>query len=172
MGLLPRESGFVESGPATHETAPVEVFMLFTDIASTLRALRTAAQLAQGLATRIRLLLLETVPYPLALDEPRRNLGYLGRQFRTLVDDYRTESAGRPVEPIAEIVLCRDAWEGLRMKLPRSSLVVIGNRSRWWPHMEDGLARKLRAAGHHVIRTPGTPASGFFPFSNKGLSHA
>jgi hypothetical protein len=137
------------------QASPVrlEVIVLFTDIASTLSALRTAAQLAQGLAGRIRLLALQCVPYPLPLEEPPVALRFLDRRFRMLVKSCIELARGYPVETFADIRLCRDAWETLRTRLAPHSVVVIGRRSRWWPKAEDRLARKLRAAGHHVVRT-------------------
>lgn len=172
MGFLPEELGFVVGDSAARTSPPLEVLVLFTDITSTLSALRTATQLAQGLTTRIRLLLIETVPYPLQLEEPQRNLRFLGRQFQMLVDSCSVEAASRLVETTAEIVLCRDAWEGLQTKLRRNSVVVIGTRSLLGRHAEVRLARKLRAAGHHVIRISRSPAFCFFRFTTKGLTHA
>jgi len=172
MGLLSKRSGIPAAETEPLQTIPIEVIVLFTDVASTLKALRTAAQLAQGLTARIRLLLIETVPYPLPLDEPRRSVQFAGRQFRTVVDQCPFGPTGVPVETVAEVVLCRDAWDGLRTKLPRNSVVVIGRRSRWWPRAENRLARRLRAAGHDVIRTLGVPSLGFLHFVSKGFSHA
>lgn len=138
---------------ARQNDTTLEVMVLFTDLSATLDALRTAAQLAQGLTARIHLLALQCVPYPLPLEEPPVNVHFLGRRFRTLVETREVESAARSVETVAEVWLCRDPWETLRGSLPAHSVVVIGRRSRWWPKPEDWLARKLRAAGHHVVRT-------------------
>ncbi len=172
MGLPLKETGIVAAPSREQGAAPVEVLVLYTDIPSTLGALRTAAQLAQGLTARIRLLLIETVPYPLPLDEPRRHPRFLELQFQTLVDRYPADGASHPVETVAEIVLCRDAWEGLRARLPRGSAVVIGKRSHWWQRAADRLARRLRAEGHHVIRTAGVTSSSILHSGAKGLLHA
>jgi hypothetical protein len=131
----------------------LEVYVVFTDVPATLSALRTAAQLAQGLTSRIRLLLVETVPFLRELDSPQRDIRFLGRQFRTLIDISSAETASRSVETVAEILLCRDAFVALHGKLPANSVVVIGKRNRWWPSREDRLAKRLRADGHHVVRT-------------------
>jgi hypothetical protein len=56
------------------------------------------------------------------------------------------------VETVAEILLCRDPFSALEEKLPSNSVVVIGKRNGWWPQREDRLAKRLRAAGHHVVR--------------------
>lgn len=145
----------VETIPPTALTSPaaLEVIVLFTDVPSTLGALRTATQLVQGLAARVRLLVLHCVPYPLPLDQPPISLKFLGRHFRALVESCDVETSGRSVETTADVYLCRDQWETLRTRLTPHSVVVIGKRSHWWPRPEDQLARKLRAAGHHVVRT-------------------
>lgn len=134
----------------------LEVYVVFTDVPATLRALRTAAQLTQGLASRIRLLLVEAVPFPRELDSPQRDLRFLGRHFRTLIDSCSAETSCRSVETVAEIVVCRDSFVALRETLPANSVVVIGKRNRWWPSREDRLANQLRAADHHVVRTAAT----------------
>ena len=52
--------------PETQDTSgPLEVVVLFTDVQGTLRALKTAAELARNLNGRIRLLAPQVVPYPL-----------------------------------------------------------------------------------------------------------
>jgi hypothetical protein len=160
------------TGSRGERSRPLEVYVLFTDITATLSALRTAAQLAQGLAARIRLLLIETVPYPLPLDAPRRNVRFLGRQFRTLVESCPAATASRSVPTEAEILLCRDAFDAIRRRLPQESVIVIGKRSSWWPQSEDRLAGKLRSAGHHVVRTSPISARGLSQFGWKGLAHA
>jgi hypothetical protein len=163
MGPSEVQAGRISGAEETQAApAPLEVIVLFTDIASTLCALRTAGELAQGLAGRIRLLGLQRVPYPLPLEEPPVALPFLDRCFRRLFGSCLEEAGGHGVDMIADIRLCRDAWETLRTGLAPHSVVVIGKRTRWWPEPEDRLARKLRAAGHHVVRTS----------AHKGLTHA
>lgn len=150
----------------------MEVHVLFTDVPATLGALRTAAQLAQGLTARIRLLLVETIPFPRPLDSPARDVRFLERQFRTLVDSYPGETFGRSVVTVAEIVLCRDRWDALHRKLPQNSVIVIGKRSGWWPQSADRLAKKLRLAGHHVVRTSGGSSPALPQFVWRAQAHA
>lgn len=126
--------------------ARIEIVVLFTDVPATLAALRTAAQLASGLFSRIRLLALHCVPYPLPLDKPTVDLRFLGQRFRTVAENHS-------VETFVDVRLCRDTWETLRTMLAPQSVIVIGRRTGWWPRSEDGLAKRLRADGHHVIRT-------------------
>lgn len=173
MGLLNTEfaGATLTPVPVAEQIRKLEVFVLFTDIPATLAALRTAAQLAHGLAASIRLLVLQIVPYPLPLTEPPRNLRFLAGRFRTVVDSCSFETASRSVDTTAGIVLCRDACDALNTRLGQSAVVVIGRRSRWWPHREDRWARHLRAAGHHVVRTS-VAHPPFAPAPVEGRSHA
>jgi hypothetical protein len=49
--------------------------------------------------------------------------------------------------------LCRNRWQMLQYVLPQHSLIVLGGSHGWWT-AERRLARKLSAAGHHVIFSP------------------
>jgi hypothetical protein len=140
-------------GTAPISDARLEISVLYTDIPATLAALRTAAQLAQGLHACIRLLVLQCVPFPLPLDHPAVDVRFLGRRFRTLAQTCGLESRCLPVDTIVDIQLCREPAETLCRQLKPKSVIVIGKRTRWWPRSEDWLARKLRRAGHHVVRT-------------------
>lgn len=143
---------------AISEPAAMEVHVVYTGVGPTLSALRTAAQLASGLTARIRLLMLEVVPYPLPLEQPPRNLQFVSRRFRTLAASpwqERDPKRRQWIDTRVDIVLCRDAWQGLAGTLAPGSVVVIGCRASFWPFWasrEERLARKLRDAGHHVVR--------------------
>lgn len=127
-----------------------EIVVLFTDVPATLRALRTATQFARCLDTQIRVLVPQFVPYPLAVDQPPAAPAILGRRFHALVTT--AQSSTHAVSIVAEVVLCRDLWDALEVRLRPHSVIVVGRRSGWWPKPEDRLAGKLRAAGHHVVR--------------------
>ncbi|MFN7934722.1 MAG: hypothetical protein U0R19_15435 [Bryobacteraceae bacterium] len=131
-----------------------EIVVLFTDVPATLRALRTATQFAQSLDTQVRLLAPQCVPYPLALDRPPVVGGTLERRFHALVAAEPCQAAPtQAITVVAEVVLCRDLWDALEARLRPHSVIVVGRRSGWWPKPEDRIAGKLRAAGHHVVRT-------------------
>lgn len=173
MGILPAQSRHAAAVPRADEAnGALELFVLFTGIDSTLSALRTATQLAEGLSAHIRLLLIETVPYPLPLDRPPRSLPFLDRQCQSIVSRCPIDSAGGTVETSAEIVLCRDAWEGLRTRLRRNAVVVVGKRGGWWLRAENCLARKLRDTGYHVVRTSAVFAPIPESLSQRGFADA
>jgi hypothetical protein len=173
MGLKTAAIGTIApEANAVHSLRRFEVHVLFTGIPSTLSALRTATQLSQGLGSRIRVLLFETVPYPLEIDEPRRSLPFLERRFRTVLSGDSVATADRSVETVAEIVLCRDAFEALCQRLSSGSVVVIGRQNRWWPSKEDRWAKRLRRAGHHVVATSTQAPLHLANMFVKGLAHA
>jgi hypothetical protein len=144
----PRE---IESGTLTepHSRAErrsegLEVVVLYTTVQCTIRALRVAANLAKGLASRIRLLVPQTVPYPLPLTNPPISGQFSERHFLTVVAD-------ASADVWVDLQLCRDRWQMLQSALRPRSLVVVGRARRWWPAEENRIARRLRRAGHQVV---------------------
>jgi hypothetical protein len=125
--------------------ATLEIVVLHTSIAETLQALKTAAHLAEDLAARIRLLVLEVVPYPLPLDRPNVTLPFTHRRFRTLAENVS-------VETTVDVHLVRDREKVLESILEPHSVVVIGTRRTWWPNRNRKFARRLERAGHQVVR--------------------
>lgn len=121
--------------------ASLEVVVLHTTIPETLAALKTAARLADGLSARIRLLVIQVVPYPVPLDRPPVALPFTERRFRTLADN-------AAIETNVDIHLVRDRERALDSLLEPHSVVVTGARRRWWPNR---LAKRLQRAGHQVI---------------------
>lgn len=124
--------------------SPLEVVVLHTATEGTLRALRTAATLANGLGARIRLLVVEVVPYPLALDAPNVPVAFTRRHFRTIVADAR-------IETHIDIRIGRDAAQMLESALKPKSVIVMGVRPGWWPTQQRRLANRLKRQGHQVL---------------------
>jgi len=124
------------------EIGSLEVVVLHTNTKTTLRNLRTAAELAAGLAARIRLLVLEVVPYPLEVESPRVPLEFTQRRFRTVASD-------ACVDTLIDIRLGRERRQMLESALkPRSVVVLEGGA--WWT-AERRLARRLERLGHQVV---------------------
>jgi hypothetical protein len=124
--------------------SPLEVIVLHTTTGATLQALRTAARLAEGLAARIRLLVLEVVPYPLPVSAPPVSSEFTHRHFRTVALETK-------IETDVDIRLGRDKTQMLESALKPRSLVVIAAKSRWWPSAEKRLAKRLERTGHQVV---------------------
>jgi len=128
---------------ATRER-PLEVVVLFTTMDETAAALEAASTLARGLQARVKLLVLQIVPYPLALNEPAVPPSHIASRLLSLAHD-----AG--VEASIEIRLCRETGDALCRSLPAHSIVVLGIRGRWWRPSSGRLGQLLRKQGHHVV---------------------
>ena len=122
----------------------LEIVVLYTSVQATVIALTRAAALAKGLNARLRLLMLNVIPYPLPLESPPVRCDFSERRL--------LEIAGSShVETRVDLCMCRQRFETLVALLPPRSLVVIGGHKTWWPTNEEKLARELRRAGHEVI---------------------
>jgi hypothetical protein len=120
----------------------LEVVVLHTNTKATLWTLKTAAELAAGLAAHIRLLVLEVVPYPLDLESPRVSVEFTQRRFRTVASDAR-------VDTLIDIRLGRERNQMLESALRPGSVVVLEGGA-WWTR-ERRLARRLERLGHQVV---------------------
>lgn len=141
--VLTRRHRAIEPADARGD-APIEVIVLHTTTKATLQALRTAARLAEGLAARIRLLVLEIVPYPLPVSAPPVLLEFTQRHFRTVALESK-------IETDVDIRLGRDRAQMLESALKPHSLVVVAAKSGWWPSAEKRLAKRLERIGHQVV---------------------
>lgn len=121
-----------------------EVVVLHTSTRETLAALKSAAGLADGLGAQIRLLVLETVPYPLPVNHPQVDVEFTKCRFRTVAADAR-------VETYVDIRVGRDYRAMLESALKPRSLIVVGGKPGWWPTLRYRLKRRLEQQGHHVV---------------------
>lgn len=126
------------------QQATMEVVVLYTTVPETLKALKMAAHLARDLSARIRLLVLEVVPYPLPIDQPDVTLPFTQQRFRTLA-----ESAS--IETKVDVHLVRDPLRTIESVLEPRSVVVLGGRCPWWPTAQGRLAKVLKRTGHIVV---------------------
>jgi hypothetical protein len=122
----------------------LEVVVLHTTIPGTLSSLRRAAELADGLAASIRLLVLTVVPYPLALECPQVPVDFTRRRFTTVACEAR-------VETVVDIRLGRDQMSMIESALKPRSVVVLERRRSWWPNRVRKLAKRLERLGHQVV---------------------
>lgn len=126
------------------QQATMEIVVLHTKVAETLTALKTAANLAQDLSARVRLLVLEVVPYPLPLERPDVTLPFTHRRFRTIAERASVETS-------IDIHLVRDREKSIESLLEPHSVVVLGAHRSWWPTATARLAKRLARAGHQVV---------------------
>jgi hypothetical protein len=120
------------------------VFIVFTSINRTLHALEKASQMAEPLRSGIEILVVQTVPFALPLDDPSVS-------FEFLVGRLKEKAAQFPVQIKISAYLCRDQLHALKEILHRNCTVVMGIRKGWWPTRDERVARKLRHSGYDVI---------------------
>jgi hypothetical protein len=125
------------------QRSALEIVVLHTTTKGTLRALGVAENLAKGLA-RIRLLVVQVVPYPLSLDTPQVSREFLQHQFRTV-------ASNTAVETHVDIRLGRDKGDVLALTLEPCSVIVVARRRWWWATEESRLAKRLERLGHHMV---------------------
>lgn len=120
------------------------VYVIFTSINRTLKALEKASQLAKSFQTGIEILAVQVVPYLLPLDEPPVPFEFVVRRLEAMAAQF-------PEQTRITAYLCRDPMEALKSVLKHNCPVVMGIPKRWWPTRDERLARKLRHAGYDVI---------------------
>jgi hypothetical protein len=131
------------AAPALPDSS-LEVNVVYTGLPFTPETLRAASKLASGLGARVTVHVTHVIPYPLALKCPPVPVEF--------AEDALLQMArGLAVETDIRVYLCRDRTETIRHALRPDSVVVIGNRRRWWPTREQKLAELLKRDGHRVI---------------------
>jgi hypothetical protein len=125
----------------------VEIIIIHTELSATLKAIKVASKLANGLDASMHLIVPEIVPYPLPLDRPPVPVEFVHQHIRAAL---RTNGC----EARIEILLCRDLEEGILIVLAPLSTVVFCAPTGWtrWS-WNNRLARHLRKRGHEVIVT-------------------
>jgi hypothetical protein len=124
------------------EPGVLDIVVPFTTPRLTRLALREAQELTSKLPSRIRLLRMLTVPYPLDLRYPPVALDVLRDQTRQVA---RGIAAGEVV-----LFLTRDAEQTLLKMMRPGSIVVIASKKRWWRTAEERLQRMCERNGHQV----------------------
>ncbi len=127
------------------QRSPLSFTVLFTTLSGTINALRKATCLAHQLGAEVRILVLQIVPFPSPVDEPRMDAQSRYRQLRSFCEQERIEAR-------IDVRWCRDPCSCIHDAFLPQSLVLIGGQQSWW-HLtaKKRLADKLKQAGHHVV---------------------
>ena len=123
------------------------VQVLATTTEGTRCALLRAKQLTEGLDARI--LLLE--PRLTSFATPFTSV--TEKRVAAFVDEQRALAATVGVH-VTVLFCAGERFDDVVHSMPpdRSSVIVVGGRSRaWWPSREQRMVRRLAAAGYHVV---------------------
>ena len=131
-----------ESASSAGEAGLLDIVVPYTTPWLTRRALREAQELASKLPSRIRLLRMLTVPYPL-------DLRYPPVAFDVLREQTRQVARGIAATDIL-LLLTRDPEQTLLKIMHPGSIVVIASKKRWWRTAEERLQRICERKGHQV----------------------
>jgi hypothetical protein len=121
----------------------LSIFVVFTSINWTLKALEKAREIAGPLGARIVVVAVQVVPFPLPLDEPPVPMEFVIRRFEDRANEL-------PEGAQVSAYLCRNPMEALNRVLIPHCPVVMGVNKGWWPNRDERLAMKLRRAGYNV----------------------
>ncbi len=125
--------------------AQLDLVVPYTTPELTRTALRAAGRLGSGLASAVRLVKVQVVPFPLDLRHPPVPMEFLEAQLMHLC-------AGAPPLPYtSEIRFARESEQGLLGALRFRSLVVLASKRRPWRTRTERLAASLRLAGYTVV---------------------
>lgn len=116
----------------------------FTSERATVGALRYAATLAEGLKSRLQVIVPQVVPYGRELNDPDVDPKFTAQRALEAA-----RAAG--VEADVNVVLCRDRADGLHHALGAEGILMIGGGRSWWPMAERRLAQRLADRGHKVL---------------------
>jgi hypothetical protein len=131
-----------ESVKPVAEAGLLDIVVPYTTPMLTRLALREAQELALKLPSRIRVLRMLTVPYPVDLRYPPVALAILREQTRQVARGIAA----------AEIMLflTRDPEQTLLKTLRPGSIVVVASKKRWWRTAQERLQRLCERNGHQV----------------------
>jgi hypothetical protein len=119
------------------------VYVVFTSINWTLKALEKARELAGSGGAKIVVVVLQVVPFPVPLDRPPIPTEFIVRRLEEKADIF-------PERTHIAAYLCRNPMEAFKRILNRNSPVIIGVKKRWLPSRDERLAHKLQRAGYDV----------------------
>lgn len=139
-GDLRIDPGRIPSPEAGDE---LEIVVPFTEWSLTREVLRRSPVLTAGLAARIKLVAVHTLPYQDAFYCPSLVHAHLVQQLMDLA-----AGCDLPVEPL--VVLARSREEGFHHVLNSHSTVLLGSRKHFWRTPEESLARQLAREGWRV----------------------
>src|SRR4051812_6027488 len=108
----------------TGSVEPLDIVVPYTTPKLTRLALKKAEELASELPSRIRVLRMQRVPFPLEIQDSPVSLDVLREQTRQVARGIKASEI--------QIYLTRDPEETLIKTLQPDSILVIATKKRWW----------------------------------------
>jgi hypothetical protein len=124
------------------ETDPLDIVVPYTTAELTRLALMKAAELSLEVPSRIRIIRVQRVPFPLQLQDPPVAVGVLREQTEKVARGLRAAEI--------DIILARDAEETLLKAVTPNSIIVIAGYKRRWPTHEERLKKFFEHNGCRV----------------------
>ena len=121
---------------------PLDIVVPYTTPHLTRLALKRAEALASEIPSKIRVLRMQRVPFPLDIHQSPVCLDTLREQTRQV-------TLGIPASEIT-IYLTRDPDETLIKSLHTNSILVIASRKRWWRTSQERLKNLCEKNGYPV----------------------
>ncbi len=150
---IERDRGGRTRGEAAYppQIEPVfrRVYVVFTDVEGTLRAVRAAGRLAPACGGRVTLVHFRPLDFGTPLDRPA---GISPAESKTFLELLAREGCDVDVA----VCVCRDARRALPSVIDRHSLVLVGGHHHWWRTGADRWRRTLEQAGYVVVVVTGT----------------
>jgi hypothetical protein len=133
--------------PSRHESWSIgsgDVYVIFTSLDETLRAIRVARRLARAMKSGVTVVHFRPIGFGAPLEEPTG-------QSPVETEAFKARLEAEDCDTRLRVCLCRDARQAIPSVLPAHSLIVIGGRHRWWPTRSDRWRRTLEARGYVVV---------------------
>jgi hypothetical protein len=121
---------------------PLDIVVPYTTPHLTRLALKKAEELASEIPSKIRVLRMQRVPFPLDIHHSPVCLDTLREQTRQV-------TRGIPASEIT-IYLTRDPDETLIKTLHTDSILVIASHKRWWRTSQERLKKLCEKNGYQV----------------------
>ena len=141
-----RTGGATSGRPGREPTtwAPQQVYVLFTNLEETLRAVRVAGRLASAIGGGVTVIHFRSIGFGAPLEHP-------AGLSPVETDAFRARLAAEDCDARVRVCLCRDTRQAIRSVIDGHSLVVIGGRRGWWPTPSNRWRRMLEEEGYVVV---------------------
>ena len=145
--LAPQPHQGAGSSPCPSEQSgvgPGDVYVIFTSIDETLRAVRVARRLARAMRSGVTIVHFRPIGFGAPLEEP-------AGLSPVETDAFKARLEAEDCDARIRVCVCRDARQAIPSVLQEHSLIVIGGRRRWWPTPSDRWRRTLERQGYLVV---------------------